>query len=52
MEFCEAGTLQQLIKGYQLDEWEICYVSKQLLKAIHFLHEQNYIHRFVFPRLL
>jgi serine/threonine protein kinase len=44
MEYCDAGTLKQLLV-IELSEKQIASVAKQVLEGIQFLHKSRRIHR-------
>lgn len=46
LEYCDSGTLGQFIKKHErLNERQCAFYLKQILSAVHHLHEMNVIHR-------
>eukprot|EP01101_Sappina_pedata_P010012 TRINITY_DN6200_c0_g1_i1.p1 TRINITY_DN6200_c0_g1~~TRINITY_DN6200_c0_g1_i1.p1 ORF type:complete len:571 (-),score=203.94 TRINITY_DN6200_c0_g1_i1:5-1657(-) len=45
MEFLEGGTLKEAFDTKKLSESDISYISRQVLKALYYLHSKNIIHR-------
>ena len=48
LEYCDAGSLDDLNTLYGLRESEIAYVANEILKALHFLHSIPLLHRSLF----
>lgn len=50
LEFVPGKTLlDHVIENYKLDESETCYILKQILKTIKYVHSKNIIHRDLKP---
>jgi len=45
MEYCDGGTLNRMISEVELQESQIAYLLKELLKALIYLHSLNIVHR-------
>ena len=45
MEYLEGGTLQDALRNCAFDEPSIAYVAGEILKGIHYLHSNQWIHR-------
>jgi len=45
MEYCDGGTLNRMISEVELQESQIAYLFKDLLKALTYLHALNIVHR-------
>jgi len=45
MEYMEGGSLQQAVSRYKLEEAQIAYVTKELLRGIRAIHRKKMIHR-------
>ncbi|XP_070577974.1 serine/threonine-protein kinase PAK mbt-like [Ptychodera flava] len=45
MEFLEGGALTDIVTHARMDEEQVAFVCKSVLKALAFLHEQGVIHR-------
>lgn len=46
MEYMGGGTLSAAIQCYHFQEKEIAFISREILKALEFLHHRQIIHRF------
>ena len=44
-EFLEGGTLAEAVKVHQFSDRHIAYVSREILKALQYLHSMGYVHR-------
>jgi len=45
MEYLEGGSLQQAVSRYALEESQICYVTKEILRGLRAIHRKNMVHR-------
>lgn len=45
MEFLEGGTLEMALQNTKFTEPQIAYVTKEIFKALAFLHSKNRAHR-------
>lgn len=49
MEFLQGGTLNEASKIVKLSEKHVAFVAREVLKALKYIHEQGYAHRYVLP---
>jgi len=45
MEYMEGGTLQEAVTSSEFSEGQIAYVTKEILKALAYMHSLGYAHR-------
>jgi serine/threonine protein kinase len=45
MEYCDGGSLRQLLDAMTLEETQIAYVTREVLTGVQFLHSQKKVHR-------
>ncbi|XP_060567675.1 serine/threonine-protein kinase PAK 1-like [Ruditapes philippinarum] len=45
MEYVQGCTLKKITKSVSLKEEHICYISKQFVKGLDYLHGENMVHR-------
>jgi len=45
MEYLEGGTLSLAAKAHKFSDRHVAYVAKEILSALKYLHEKNYVHR-------
>jgi len=45
MEFMEGGSLQVAVSKFKLEEEQICYVTKEILRGLRHMHSKNMVHR-------
>lgn len=49
MEFCDGGELFQRILNYSLSEEQIKCYTKQILRAVAYMHSRGIVHRDLKP---
>ncbi|ELR16018.1 protein kinase domain containing protein [Acanthamoeba castellanii str. Neff] len=45
MEYCDGGTLRQFRQKADIDEPEIAYICREILKGLQYLHSRGQMHR-------
>lgn len=45
VEYCDAGNLVDFIPVSDMEESEMAYITREVLKALNFLHKNNRMHR-------
>ena len=45
IEYCDAGNLVDFIPVSVMEEYEMAYIIREILKALNFLHKNNRMHR-------
>lgn len=48
MEFLQGGTLNEASKIIKLAEKHVAFVAREVTKALKYIHEQGFAHRYVF----
>lgn len=46
MEYMSGGTIARAIESYGFEESNIAFISRELLKALEYLHYKGLVHRF------
>jgi len=45
MEYLEGGSLSQTVQKFQLEEGQICYVTREILRGLRSIHKHGFVHR-------